>query len=312
MGFKISFSAVEKYNRCPKKYYYYYNRKIRSKNIGSALIFGSAVDASLSSLLVDRDIVKANNIFLEEWSSYQFTGEDKKTKVLGDNRVKYSNADNETHFIPDYDKRFLNGDKNNDSWFSLKHKGLLMLQTYKDVVLPHIKVTKSVQEPVLLTNAEGDIVRGFIDLIAIWEYDPTYPTVDAELKKYNGMTVVFDDKTSSQTYKDTSVRDSAQLGTYFFYVCEHIGKADKAGFIVLNKSVRKKKLPPIRVQVIIDDVNPDIINETFHNYNEVLHKIKEGEFPKNLDGCMNKYGKCMYYNYCNNVETDEYIELKKD
>lgn len=165
-------------------------------------------------------------------------------------------------------------------WLSLRKKGLLLIQAYRDDILPQIAETHSIQERVHLPNENGDSLIGFIDAVVSFVDDPNTK-------------VVLDNKTSSTKYKDDSVATSPQLATY----CEYKG-LDSAAYAVVEKKLRKKE-PRTRTQLIIDKVADETYDDTFDKYEEVLAGIKAEEFEKNYESGCFFFGKpCAYYRYC--------------
>jgi hypothetical protein len=307
MAFQISFSAVQKFEECAKKYYFHYIRKVRPIKMGSPLIFGSAIDTALNELLITKDVEKARSIFIEEWSNFKFPGDENKTPVRNNPKVKYSKADsNDTGLEVDG----LNGDPQNDNWLYLRSKGLLMIDTYNHYIIPSLEVI-TVQNEVLLSNKSNDQLRGYLDLIA--KFNPTQELLDIcpEVAEYAGKIILFDNKTSGYAYKSDSVKTSPQLGTYFPYSQKNYN-TEFAGYIVLHKNLRKNKKPAVRVQIVIDKIDPDVIDSTFNDYNIALVEIKDGNFPRNLESCMGKYGMCEYYNLCHNMNTVDLVDVKVD
>ena len=54
MSIKLSHSKASRYQTCPKSYDFHYNKRIRSKYIGSPLFFGCAIDEALNCLLLTK------------------------------------------------------------------------------------------------------------------------------------------------------------------------------------------------------------------------------------------------------------------
>jgi hypothetical protein len=201
------------------------------------------------------------------------------------------------------------------NWTCLKRKGILILDAYKIEVLPRIKKVIAVQKPVEFENDEGDGITGIIDLIA--ELD-------------DGNVYILDNKSSSRPYEQDSVITSPQLAIY----AHHEG-IDRAGFIVFQKSIKKDKhrvceicgnvednnrvktcsaiinnkrcngnfiekiTPRAEIQIILDKVNPNLINMVMKNFEDVNVLVNQGVFLKNLRSCTDTYGGyCPYYKYC--------------
>ena len=210
------------------------------------------------------------------------------------------------------------------SWLSLEAKGLLMIKALREKVLPKIKKVHSTQEAVELTNSDdsGDSFVGFSDLVVDFE-GYTKP-------------VVLDLKTSSVTYKSDSVKESQQLSIYV-YGLEDKYKTNLAGYVVLNKKVRKNRTKvcetckhtvlnathktcnnivangercggkwtvttefDIDVDIIIDEIPTETTDKVLDLIDDVHSKIKAGEFPQNIQECFStKYHRrCPFYDLC--------------
>lgn len=201
---KLSHSNVTKYQECGFAYKLHYIDKIRPIAEPSTLTFGGCVDKAFSAMLVPGEKTP-EAIFLEEWEK------------------AYGNNPNATFSKSDLDEELANTPQE-----SLKQKGLLMLKALREQILPQIETVYSVQEPITLENQDesGDSVIGFIDLVV-------------KLKGYD-KPIIMDLKTSSVVYKPDSVKESQQLTLYTYAVGEKY-KTNLAGFIVLNKKIRKTR-----------------------------------------------------------------------
>jgi len=86
---RISHSSLTKYLECKYKWFVHYLWKLRPEGYRSPLVFGSAIDEGLNTLLETRDLDLALNMFTEKWAPY-------KNKV-----VKYSKSDLDEHLVKD-------------------------------------------------------------------------------------------------------------------------------------------------------------------------------------------------------------------
>lgn len=263
---KISFSSCNKYYECGFKFFLHYYRKLRPVQERSSLIFGSAIDEGLNKLLLTKNLNDAENIFLEYWNHYKL-----------EKNLKYSKADLETHLLSE-----VTGEVQADSWASLKQKGLIILKEYNEQVIPKIKNVIQVQIDDAIKNDSGDELTVKTDFIA---------------EMHDGSIVLFDNKTSSVKYEADSVKKSEQLATYYEALQEKY-KVTHCGYIVIPKVTRKKKLPVIEIEIIIDKVDEKTIEETFKKFETTLDAIKEAKFEKNTNNCISKYGKCEYFDFC--------------
>lgn len=312
---KLSYSAVQKYIQCPRKYHLHYNLRIREEKMGSALLFGSAVDVALNALLEGKgDYLQ---VFMDHWLNAEINGT--QTNLATSPNVIYYNGDfdpdvlldSDIHVIFNYfkglgyefeqenlkkiheelcqikrDKQFGDDQKtifNYISWYSLMRKGEMILDAYKEQIFPRIKRVIGVQKYFSVENEVKDELIGYIDMICEWE---------------DGRIIRFDHKTSSSKYEESSVKESEQLATYVI-ATEDEFKEKTAGYIVFQKTIRKKKLPRVNIQVIIDEIPLELENKVLDEYDKSCQDIKDENFEQNLSSCTDSKGyKCAYYNLC--------------
>jgi len=177
------------------------------------------------------------------------------------------------------------------TWLSLCEKGLLLINTYKNQIMPQIEEVFEVQKRIVLPDGEDEFV-GVIDLICSFYDEP-------------GVKYICDNKTSSQPYKQDSVCLSSQLAGYSEYE-----ENDNCAYIVLEKKIRKRE-PKTRTSIIKDKMPKEMVDKTFETLTEVFHKISEENFEKNLDACYQYGRKCPYYNYCRTNDLTNLKYLKK-
>lgn len=287
MGISLSFSACERYLLSPMSFFLHYYLRLRSKEISSALYFGSALDEALNVLLaspLDRSpdaLLRAKDKFDIAWSYAEINGE--RVILSRPEVIKYSKADLDESLLdeeipPSVDR----------SWASLRVKGHLMLEAYAEQVIPRIKEVHAVQKQISLVNEAGDAFTGIIDLIA---------TLD------NGKTFILDNKSSSITYAKDAVETSAQLSTYL-EAMRHEYNLAGAGYIVIPKKIRKQKLPKVPISIMLGEISEGLISETFQKYDEVLHGVKNGHFPCKPENCRSKPWGCGFEKYCRSEGKD--------
>jgi ATP-dependent helicase/DNAse subunit B len=280
VSISISHTGKELYKNCPYSYYLHYILKLREDSQSSALFFGKAVDEGLNHLLVNfGDVTGALKEFNRFWNSIL---------SLGLDSIRFSKADLDYTLIDKKDQKLHKDNVKMLTYLSLKEKGRMMIEQYNIQILPLIKKVVSVQNRVNIKNDAGDKLNGVVDFIAEW---------------YDGRIIVFDNKTTSVTYKEDSVRTSEQLATYEEAMIEQYGKIDACGFIVVNKAIRKKKEPLVKIDVIIDTIPDELHEKTFKEYDDVITGIKSEKFDKNWNGCKTKFGLCQYYEYCRSGDT---------
>jgi len=307
-GIKISHSANEKYQNSPRSWYLHYSLRLRQEKLGSPLCFGGAVDEALNAMLEEKvigatDVPDPYAMFERKWTHNEYNGEvlDLRTSE----KVKWSKADYDESILLEKDHALIEA-KNDPSWVSMRRKGIMMLDSYAKFVMPHIKEVKSIQSFIDIDGEGEDMVIGYADFIAVFELDKDAVALieDKELRatyealeQYNGKTILFDNKTSSNKYKDDSVEQSPQLGTYIESPIAEEHGVEHAGYIVMPKKIRKKKSPRVPIQIIIGDVSQDIIDGVFEEYADTIEGIKLGNFPC-TGGCKANFFGCTYDGYC--------------
>lgn len=251
MSNRLSHSSVTKFQECGKAWSYHYQEKLRHQFTSSALLFGSALDKALESLLKGED---AYATFDRMWG-VQYVNKVQTTLATSPN-VVYANSDVQLELINEgqklaisakfgtkweesykaqikkkeqYGFKNLNDDErsiiNFVAWNSLATKGYLMLDSFVKQVMPKVSKVLATQKEISIKNSEGDEVIGF---------------ADAVLEFTDGQVVVVDFKTSTRLYEEESVLTSPQLSLYVFALSEEF-KTRKAGYIVLNKRISLNK-----------------------------------------------------------------------
>ncbi len=251
---RLSHSAVNRFQECPKSYYFHYQKKFRPLLQSAALLFGSAVDKGSEAL------VKGNpnylEIFYETWLHQEINKV--KTHLPFCTEIVYSDNDYDEELLIDKDiqnlklnfncdaplelvnkiqklkkekgfERLVHDDKrilNYANWLCLLRKGQLMMQAIKEQVMPNIEEVLGTQVKVDLNNGTDSII-GYADLVCRWK------GVDKP--------VVLDFKTSSRNYEANSVKVSSQLSLYVHDLSEKYEGTRMAGFIVLNKNIVKNR-----------------------------------------------------------------------
>lgn len=316
---QLSHSKIQKYKQCPKRYDYYYNKKIRSKELSSSLFFGSAIDGALNILLLEKkksftkeesdltqnetpqSILKkglteinynGKDIILEDYDYLKFTKQDFDKNMFDDDEVEA--------FIEYYRSKRGKRSKEEIKRFnqinleSLYQKGLMIIDKYKEEVMPLIEEVYSIQERVSLPNDEGDELMGFIDFTCSFVDEP-------------GVKYVVDNKTTSRKYTQDMLDESDQLSIY----AEFKGY-DKICYIAFEKVIRSRN-PRVRYQIIRGDVNTDYLEKTFDNSQNVLLNIREGNFKKDYNSGCKFYGRyCEYYDICRKGKSLEEVKYLVD
>ncbi len=331
---KLSHSSYGKYVTCPRAFKYHYLDKIRPIANPSSLIFGSAVDAALNSIVMGtNDELKVLETGLKKLAApdVEFHKNDYDPELLDEatmselqekcDKIAGQKLELET-LIPILIDRPVDGLSQKQRQVlaacciaSLKVKGQLMLEAYKRVVMPHIKRVVSSQEFINWKDEKGNQFTGVLDLVVDLDGHGEIPA---------------DNKTASRPYELDAVSKSTQLAIY----SKVTGKT-KAAFFVMDKTIKKNRIkicqtcgfngsggrhktcsnevdgkrcegewietiqPEANIQIIVDDVPEKVQQITMEALSETAEAIKTGIFPRNLNACDNQYGRpCPYREFC--------------
>lgn len=340
MGNSLSYSKINTYMTCGKKYQYQYVEKLKEDFISSALIFGSAIDAALNTLLITRDLELAKDAFYDNWMYQNVNGVDVHLKTYP--HINYKENDLDIDFIKqrkqlDFDKlsRIVKDREKNypisledtilfntACWYSLFAKGVIMLESYNKEIIPKVKEVLAIQHKFQMVNGEGDIINSIADAVLKWEDDRI---------------ILFDNKTSSVHYERNKAARSPQLIVYY-NALKDVFSIDSVGYIVLDKSIIKNKVkicgkcgydgsgkqhktcpetfqnerchgewlekisPKCYIYTVINDISPTSEELVMTTFNEASQGIKNNIFHRNLNACTSPFP-CPFINKCwNNTE----------
>lgn len=362
---KLSHSSQERYLGCGKEYYLHYIEKLRPVKIGSALIFGTAIDRACENYILDREPLRARETFKRTMKIQEINGEE--TDLAHTTKIEYLSSDFDSELLTESDNELLlEGtvftnvkelhsslkDKRESTpelmtedellrwnylnWISLYRKGTLLVNAFMDFVDENIDHVYKTQPSIELADEDGDQVIGNADFIVKLK-DHAHP-------------VTLDLKTSSKYYDKNSVKESKQLALYTMYFREFYPGMKKAGFVVLNKNIKKNRekickscghdssgtnfkdcpnivegkrckgeftniiYPEAKVQFVLDTVPEEMIESVIDGFNLTKGLIKEGQFVENREHCL-RYGgkfKCPFYDYCHHGKLDGLISKKKE
>lgn len=269
---KLSHSARETLETCSYKYQLHYERRLRSTNTSSALLFGSAFDEALNTLLLDRDLEKAKEVFLEKWLIHEHNYNIVYYKMDHDLSLLDSDLLWDLAGVPDTVKR-----KHYECFFTLEAKGLKMLEAYYTGILPRIKNVIAVQKEfsIVFSRPEG-VVRGIIDLIA-----------EIELEDGTVVEAILDNKSTSAPYPKNSYKTKEQTALY----AAALPRYKYVGFLTLNKKT-------FDTQVIVGEVPEKLISDTLEKFQVAFVKIAARDFKKNKKGCFAFGQDCIFKSHC--------------
>ncbi len=218
--------------------------------------------------------------------------------------IKYSKET--TYFKKDLDLDLLTDEEKLDKkvkpeWYSLMHKGKLIIDTYLKDILPNIVKVHGIEIPIEIKNPVGDKIIGYIDLLCDYKTDKGIKTI------------LFDHKTSSKPYPKNSIQTSQQLSLYTYDK-----EIELVGYIVANKDIKKPKIGVrkgetyAQIQVMYENIADNIQEKFITNADMILHKIKHDEFNKNSALCHRWYGKpCPYFELCYNGDESKLFKKEK-
>jgi len=337
----LSHSARGKYEACGKMYKLHYIDRLRPVGLNSTLLFGTAIDEAAEEYLKTKNRELARRKFKDMWHEQEQDGT--RIEISTSPLVEFSANDTDIELIPELyhesiikDTVFANlSDLVKDgtdkerlrqvAWYSMFGKGRLMLKAFMDWVDENVEEVLGTQLPIELEDEDGNKVPGKADFVMkVHGYDKP---------------ILVDLKTSARYYDRNSVKESEQLGLYYFYLKQtSFPDMERAAYLVLSKQIKKnrtktclkcgtvttgrektcsvgeKKLrcngefsvdihPEAVVQYIHDEIPEDFISATIDKFNYSVGKIKDGEFEPCLNVCENYYGrKCPFYSYCHNNE----------
>lgn len=243
---RVSNTQRSLYLQCARKYKYRYVHKMRSKEKGSALFFGSAFDTASDVLFHERDLDKAKEKFTDLWMAHEdnlnckfsktdldirlLTSDDlSKIEAISDNLntskakkqfdqdqdvlalIKSIKSMKDQSFMRDLtleEERFIHY----VHMIGMLRKGFLMMESFHKNILPHITEVISSQMKVDVKNPDGDTIIGYIDLLCRME---GYKLPNGRILTKDDI-VVADVKTAGVTYwaKLDNLDNSDQLDTY--------------------------------------------------------------------------------------------------
>lgn len=316
---------------CGKKFDIFYNQNIKSETTPSALVFGKAIDEGLNTLLVEKDLDKAKDVFSSNLKTIVLNGE--KIDVETSDKVTYQDNDLDIDLLLEIDQN-----QTNKAYWSLYRRGIIILDSYHSYVLPKIKEVIVCQKRITITNELGDQIEGHVDLIA---------------RMNDGKVYLLDNKTSSKEYEKDSASKSTQLLLYHYLTKDNYN-IDGVGFIVLNKNIWKKKKKICSVclydgsgsnhrkcnnniakqtensggimrcngewnttinascfiDIVLNKVNIMVESLVLDAFDGINDQIKNKQFIPNLSSCKRGKFECPYIKLCHEGKMDGLVEFK--
>ncbi len=328
MNNRLSHSAINKFLFCGEAFRLHYREGYRPLTTSSALAFGKALDKAFEYILTGKNDVSDKQIANEyEYFDYywrmQYLNDIPTDLYLNPNNVMtYGSSDIDLDLLTKEELAESKGSDNKAAWFSMRHKGYLMIDTFKSEFLPKVKKVHSTQELIELENDQGDKSIGYCDAVM-------------ELEGYD-KPIILDFKTAARPYAEDSVEHSVQLSQYLHYLSDKYENTRLAGYVVFLKKIVKNKTkvcakcgfdgsgarfktcnnlvnddrcngdwveklnPKAEMQLLVNEIPQAVEHFVIDNIETVNTAIKSGIFTKNVNGCRDAgFGKpCDFFELC--------------
>lgn len=229
--------------------------------------------------------------------------------------------------LSDAEKTFFN----RCSWLSLRRKGYILIDSFKQQFLPKVKNVLATQKRVSIKDqATGHSMAGFIDMVL-------------EIDGYD-KPVIFDLKTAARPYTQEQIDLTPQL-TLYAGMAHGEYNTDLVGYVVLCKNINKNrvnvcqkcghikdgrhatcnaidaqgnrchgqwdetlKIEP-EVQVLVEKKSQQQIASLFGDIGNILVAMENEIVYKDTSKCNSWYGsKCPYFNACHNNDTSGLVK----
>lgn len=280
----VSFSQIQMYNECPKKWELQYKKKLYKSAPSINMTFGTAIHETIQFYLnsfYNNSIVKTDEINLEDYFQERFT-ENYKKEYENNNKIHFSSEEEMHEFYDDGIKILEYIKKKKGEYFSKRHWYLVGCEI--PLILEANKDWKNI------------IYKGYIDIVLY--HEPT--------NKF----IIIDIKTSTRGWSKNEQKDEikqAQLLLYkqlfnrqFNIPLENI---EIEFFILRRKLWEKSKWPQKRIQTFTPLHGETKINNAYSLFLRFLDECftKEGEY-KERDFSPKPSSKCKWCPFNNNEE----------
>jgi hypothetical protein len=349
MTIRISHSAKDKFQSCPRRYFHHYKQKLRSPKMGSALFFGNALDDAFSRMLLDKKLVKTEAELAQlELTPFQiFEAKMQEGKNDAGQKVQLAKSNLADYYTSDFDASLFTPeivalvqemDQNCNNMakivafhemckqnLNFRNKNRRRLTDDEFILYNYINWLSLFEKGKLMLEAyqtqimpqifEVYDIQKKIEIVEPNTGDSITGLIDftCSFVDQPGTKYICDNKTASKAYSDDSVDTSEQLATY----CE-AEQCFNAAYVVIQKTVFKKA-PVIKTQIIKSTINDAILEKTFDIYANVVHNIvAAGEvkenYPQNTDSCFSFGKTCPYYSICKYNNSEHLIDcsVKED
>ncbi len=363
-----SYSQSSTYISCPQHWHHKYINKWESPEEGASLPFGTAFDAAVASILQNKPDYQ--QVFTDKWTAT--TNRKGETNPIFDSKtIAYGHNDFDEHVLKPEDLELMkdwikelrlskmsddpvelyklvakskkNPYKhpsenqlkyyNRASWISLKRKGEILLEAFKEQFMPQVEEVLAIQKHAYLKDENtGDAVMGYLDFVL-------------KLKGRDKPTI-FDLKTSANPYKQEQIDNTDQLTLYAAIEGENF-KTNDVGYVVCVKNIKKNSIGVCKacghtktgqhktcdnvlrkpddpasgliydkdercngewdfktvlepeIQVMIESKTDQQMTDILLDQGNILEAMNRQIVYKNTSKCNNWYGqKCPYFNLC--------------
>lgn len=230
------------------------------------------------------------------------------------------------------------------NWCVLKNKGQMMMQAYADQVMPLFKRVIDVQRDVTLDSNCGDAIGGIIDLVvelqdgsiaiidnktAAWDYDEDSVKTSQQLTIYkiilnnlynDGKNEYKVDKCGYAVIKKKPIKTVTKVckecgheGQGKHETCDNTPLDDKGKPIKAqrcNGEWDKQIFFSFETQFIVDEINENQEDIVFETINIATDMINKEIFLPNMNSCIGKFGKCVYFDLCHNGSMEALTEVE--
>lgn len=332
---KLSNSAIDKYKTCPRMYKLHYIDNLRPTYAFSSLFFGSAIDASLNRLLLEKKkVLSEQEQELMEQEPLDIFHDKMATIDINGKLVNTKTSISVNYYASDVDLSVLHGDDlkdiktfSNDDFLNLdiflkdcqkQIKAGVGLSEEEQMIKNYITYLCLLRKGAMFLDIyKAEIIPQIEDVSEI-QKEILLPDGNGNhitgfidfIAKFKNQDVyrVMDNKTSSEPYTMENINTSQQLALY-----SEFAENRNVGYVVLNKKL-KKTIPRVKTQMLFGTISEQLVEKTFDTVGETLYNVKNEVFPQKLDNCYQYGRKCAYYNYCrdeSNMKGLEKVEKKE-
>lgn len=320
----ISFSKIDTYLTCPRKYKLQYKDYIIPSHIPSPFFFGGAIDSASEIILRSKmkgeefkefSIEEMEKLYTKNMTEYIFQLEE--IYLPTSHLVKYSKSDIALDLLDKDDLA--------DIYDYMDEVGIEYIPIDELIEDVYKSIKKAKNDRSVIPNNVLQVVnyaiwlglykKGLMMLSALKEWvdenikevhsiqrkiqiknelgDVLNGAIDFEATMVTGERRTLDLKTASNAvaqYPDNCIETAKQL---------HIYSQESnplVGYVVIDKEIRKKE-PRVRIRYVKGEVSEEMLDKTFETIDTVMDGIRNGCFDKNKDGCYS-YGGCVYRKLC--------------